>query len=249
MDPRTLIQWNCRGYFPNIDNIYDIVKKDKPFCICLQELKIYHRKFSLPENFICYLSSKEGETGILINRNTPHKLISLQSKLSVVALTIFLPKKYTICSIYLPHSAKANKNELKDLLNQLPKPLIIVGDFNSRHPLWGDIVSTYVSEHLITLMDEFDLNILNDGSPTHYHVQNNSYTCIDLSFCSSIITPELTWEVLEPQPDSYFDSDHFPIRITFNDGKIYQYDIPHWNIRKADWAFFLSKNTIYTQSY
>jgi len=43
----------------------------------------------------------------------------------------------TICSLYFPPSAKWSINDITDLVEQLPSPVLLLGDFNAHKPLWG----------------------------------------------------------------------------------------------------------------
>ena len=45
-------------------------------------------------------------------------------------------KKKTICSIYLPTTGQVNEEDLRDFLEQLPAPTIILRDFSTHNPLW-----------------------------------------------------------------------------------------------------------------
>ena len=44
---------------------------------------------------------------------------------------------YTVVSLYLLHHPIATTN-IENLINQIPKPYIIMRDFNSRSRLWRD---------------------------------------------------------------------------------------------------------------
>ena len=48
-----------------------------------------------------------------------------------------LSKSITICSLYLPPHCKFSKHDLENLINQLPRPYLLLGDFNSHSKLWG----------------------------------------------------------------------------------------------------------------
>jgi len=43
----------------------------------------------------------------------------------------------TICNIYVPPSSVLDEQSLTSLLQQLPPPFILMGDFNAHHLLWG----------------------------------------------------------------------------------------------------------------
>ena len=45
-------------------------------------------------------------------------------------------RKRTICLIYLPSTDQVTEDDMRDLLEQLPAPMILLGDFNVRNSLW-----------------------------------------------------------------------------------------------------------------
>ncbi|XP_072384622.1 uncharacterized protein [Diabrotica undecimpunctata] len=71
------------------------------------------------------------------------------------------------------------------------------------------------------------------GSPTYFHIQSGTSSCIDLSFCDPGTAPLLQWQTL----DSLYDSNHYPI--------LFSSDIPEnsevihkWKIAQANWRLF-----------
>ena len=65
-----------------------------------------------------------------------------------VAATITLNKTFTISSIYLTPGESISKLSLEKLIDQLPKPFLLVGDFNAHSPelLSGGIPDGMVGE-------------------------------------------------------------------------------------------------------
>ena len=50
----------------------------------------------------------------------------------------FMPSKFNcICSVYIPPSFPLYSQHLDNLLQQLPSPYILLGDFNGHNILWG----------------------------------------------------------------------------------------------------------------
>ena len=58
---------------------------------------------------------------------------------------------------------------VSELLHQLLEPFLLVGDFNIRHPSWGDTVASPNAAMLFSVISDFSLCCLNSGLPTHYH--------------------------------------------------------------------------------
>ena len=111
----------------------------------------------------------------------------LRTPLHAVAARVHARKSYTICSLYLTPGQPVTKDALADLLHQLPPPLLLLGDFNIRHPLWGDMVTSPSAGMLLSIMADFSLGCLNTGDPTHFHSSTSSYSCIDLSLSLFLI--------------------------------------------------------------
>ena len=84
------------------------------------------------------------------------------------------------------------------------------------------------------LISDRDLVFLNDGTPTHYHIQTDTYSNIDLSITSSNCYTDFEYARLE----SLHGSDHYPIRIKLqNTTEMFSRPI-RFNLKKADWSEF-----------
>jgi hypothetical protein len=108
----------------------------------------------------------KGGSSICIRNNILHSEIKLATNLQATAVCISLHKTITLCSIYIPPQYKLELQELSNLLNQLPSPYIIMGDFNGHNPLWGSDKLTDKGKKLEDFANQNNLCILNDGSNT-----------------------------------------------------------------------------------
>ena len=63
----------------------------------------------------------------------------IRTIIQVVALENYLvgKGKRTVCSIYLPPTDQVTEEDTRDLLEQLPTPMILLDDFNAHNPLYG----------------------------------------------------------------------------------------------------------------
>lgn len=85
-----------------------------------------------------YAAHASGGVVIYIKQNTTWNALPLNTDLEAVVRRILLPSGFiTICSIYLPNSQTLQLSSLANLINQLPKPYLILGDCNSHSPQWG----------------------------------------------------------------------------------------------------------------
>src|SRR5678815_1306876 len=241
----TFLQWNCRGYYSNFEELVQLINICTPKCICLQELRLCHRDFFQPSEYKSPLTSIErgdndrGGAGILIHKSIPYSPVPLQTKLHAVAARIHLFIDITICSIYLAPSSEFTKVDLADLFKQLPAPVVILGDFNLRHPLWGDSVTSSKSKILIDLLTPFSLGCLNTGLSTYERLDTHT-SCIDISFCSHSLMDRFT----RSRFDYLFGSDHYPIALNELVPSPMQKPNSSWRYDQAEWAPFYQATAI-----
>jgi exonuclease III len=131
-----ILQWNCQGFYSKFIELQRLIKLYTPVCICLQEVHLGERPFKPPRGYTGFTSHSTQRLGsaILISSDVPSAPLSLRTVTQAVATRIFLGSFYTVCSIYIPPSEPVSKEELSRLIAQLPRPFLLLGDFNSRHP-------------------------------------------------------------------------------------------------------------------
>ena len=234
----TIIQWNCRGLKANYNDILLLINEHDPAVLCLQETflkdtdKITFKNFSLYNAYFPNADRASGGVSVVVNNRAPHRVIPLNTNLQAIAVSVTLHRVITFCSIYLPPNSKIVPNELDNIVQQLPTPFVLLGDFNAHNILWG---SSHISDrgHKVEdFISRHDLCLYNSNSPTYLHPGTGTYTSIDLTICSPSLLLDYEWKVA----DDLHSSDHFPITLE-NTSKIDDV-IPQWNIKKADWAFF-----------
>ena len=238
-----ILSWNSRAISNKKSELEILIKNESPACICIQETKLKENEnlnFSLKKYTFKHKPQPltpgeiaQGGVGIFIRNDIPHLQIDLNSELQAIAIQFHLHKKITVCSIYLPQDKTFTKNDLENLTNQLPKPFILTGDFNSHNSLWfnkktdpeGKIVEQFILENNICLLDQNKNTFCRGSSQTH----------IDLTLVSPEIFTDFTWDIYEDQ----CNSDHTPILIKTKN-KLPLESKPHWNLNKADWKKFAS---------
>ncbi|KAG5891334.1 hypothetical protein JTB14_036902 [Gonioctena quinquepunctata] len=77
-----------------------------------------------------------GGVATFVKDSIPAEKIELNTNLQTVAIRIKAPIELTICNIYLPNP-QWTVHGIQNILNQLPEPSIIVGDWNAHSQLWG----------------------------------------------------------------------------------------------------------------
>lgn len=148
-------------------------------------------------------------------------------------MSLQLQSRISVCNIYLPNSRELNTQEIHKLINQLPSPRIILGDFNAHSPIWGSEKTDARGLKIEELTNKLNIVTLNTGEATRFNSSNGNFSAIDLSMCDASLAPLLTWSTL----GRLHGSDHFPIRLESNtlikkDSGIF---LPKWNLKQANW--------------
>ena len=181
-----------------------------------------------------------GGVATYVNNKFHSEEIPIDTVFEAILIEAYIPRKIHIANIYLPNSQALTYDDFLHFINQIPKPFIICGDFNSHNPLWGSDTLDSRGKIIEKILLLNDLTLLNTKESTHYNLSSNSYSAIDLSLCSPDITHLLDWQVL----DTAWDSDHIPCKIHIENPNFSQRtncnDATHskWNLTKVDWQLF-----------
>ena len=247
----SLLQWNICGFVSNREQVRVLFKEYNLSAMCIQETKLGDHTPYLGFDYSFYRSPPligvraQGGTGIVVRKSVNHRVVHLNSVLQASAIQIFTNKWVTICSLYLDPSLEnrlqdvqgcprqLELNDLQSLIDQLPQPFILMGDFNAKHNLWGESCCDRWGLIIEQLLDLNDVTLLNDGSPTRHDVFHNTDSAIDLTICSSSLRLDYQWAV--DQNDH--GSDHWPIHLKYVKN-IPSPCLPKWKVGEADWGLF-----------
>ena len=107
---------------------------------------------------------------------------------------------------------------------------------NAINPLWDTLTDTVNERGRLfeDLLLSEPVSLLNNRAPTHYHIQTNSYSTIDLSLCSSICVDDFEYNILE----SLHDSDHYPVIISWRETPVSHSRPSRHNTSRANWTNF-----------
>ena len=78
-----------------------------------------------------------GGSSIIVNNNITHGEITLNTNMQAVVISATLLKTITVCSVYIPPNEEPKELEMNNLMEQLPRPFVIMGDFNSLNEIRG----------------------------------------------------------------------------------------------------------------
>ena len=213
-----IIQWNCRGLKPNYNEVSLLISEYNPSVFCFQETflkpddNISLRGFNVYNYVHTDCLRPSGGASIFVKSSFPQRKIDLQTELQATAVSVTLDREITICSVYIPPSFSLNSQHLDNLLQQLPSPYILLGDFNGHNILWGGQNNGSRGELIENFITKNDICIMNDKSYTYHSPSTKSFTSIGLSFCHPSLFLDYNWSVCEDQ----HNSDYFPIIIEQN---------------------------------
>ncbi|WP_245828671.1 endonuclease/exonuclease/phosphatase family protein [Solemya elarraichensis gill symbiont] len=226
------MQWNCRGFRANYEELGLLVQKYNPKVICLQETFLPIDSTTTLKNYTAYHNRS---TSILIHNSVHHTPISLNTPLAATAIRVTLHKVVTICSIYLPPKQIIQLSDLDTVLSQLPSPNILLGDLNGANRLWGSTSNNPRGDLIETFLTNNNLCLFNDKSSTFLHSGHGTFSCIDLSISEPSLFLDYEWSV----EGDLHGSDHFPIILRNTQPDTTQ-NPPKWKMSKADWTHFES---------
>lgn len=243
--PSFAMQWNISGIRSHLSELQILTTKHEPTVISLQETNMDSNR--LPGQFLgnkydlllsqCSTHGRQG-AGIAIKIGTPFQRISLQTNIQAVAVQLYAPMKITVVSIYLPPKVKDAANLLSELLEELPKPVLLMGDLNAHHVAWGSRIGASGSEarkrgnQILDIVIQNDMLVLNDGSHTRVDPITGNTQALDISACSTSVAAKFEWKIL---PDCA-DSDHLPILIDMLNTSSKPAHRARWMFEKADWV-------------
>ena len=177
---KNIVQWNINGLKSKITQLHCLRHEYQPNIIALQETKLPPNIVFNIKKFKVYHKNRNADGGgvaLYINDILPSSPVPLQTNLEATAATVWYEnKKVTFCSLYLPPGVNFPKDEFKNLLNELPTPFLILGDFNSKNTCWGSPINTSSpsdrcykrGRDLLEILDDKSLHILNTGKPTYF---------------------------------------------------------------------------------
>ena len=139
-----ILQWNLRGLRGKTTELQCLISKYYPEVMALQETKLPpNEKFPifLTKKYIIHQKNRTaygGGVALMIHEDVSHSLINIATNLEAVAAIIYYhSQNIAICSIYLPPDDPFPENDFKTLTASLPQSFLILGDTNTKHPLWG----------------------------------------------------------------------------------------------------------------
>ena len=234
-----IIQWNCRGITPRYEELLLLLTLLRPSVFCLQETYLKPEDTFTFKGFNTYnhihsdCLRASGGSSIFVHSSCPQREIKLKTDLQAVAVSVTLEKEITLCSIYIPPSFALRPKHLNSLLQQLPSPFMLLGDFNGHNVLWGSKDNDPRGDLIEDFITQNDICLMNDKSNTFLDSGKGTFSALDLSICHPSLYLDYEWSVCEDQ----HGSDHFPIVIESIKTSEEDHN-PKWKLNKANWDLF-----------
>ena len=223
-----------------------MISKYNPAVFCFQEtfLKpddtISFKGFNL-YNYVhtdCLRTS--GGASIFVKSIFPQRKIDLQTNLQETAVSVTLDREITICSVYIPPSFSLNSQHLDNLLQQLPSPYIIFGDFNGHNIFWGGQNNDSTRELIENFITKNDICIMNDKSYT-YHSPSTK------GFLHLLIFPSVTHHCFLIIIGLYVNTNTIVITsLSLLSRTLFSTEDhnPKWKLNRANWDLFNTLSTV-----
>ncbi|GFV12027.1 putative RNA-directed DNA polymerase from transposon X-element [Trichonephila clavipes] len=241
-----------------IDDVKDIIRQYHTVCVALQETFLKSCHTTKIRRYGCVRKDTEGPSvsgGVCIftSLDIPSSALPLHTSLQAVAVRIHSSSLITVCCLYLPPNTVIHQHDLNNLVDQLPapfvilgdfnghstvwgsaKPFVILGDFNGHSTVWGSAKTNSRGRQIEQVLSDHCLCLLNHEEPTYFHEPTRSFHTLDLAICSPSLLPHLNLSVEK----NLYNSDHFSVILSQDsdtDGKTFP---PTYSYHRADWALF-----------
>lgn len=242
MDNINILQWNIQSILCNQHILSQFLLENNIHIaiICETWLKSQPLKikgYNIERND---LGNKHNGVAILIHTSIVYKKIDtyFDDNLQNICVQISIHDKlFSIVSFYIPPNSTFDKNKFDSIVQSIPSPMIVAGDFNAHHTSWGCHSVSSRGRDLLEIIDSNNLIILNDGQPTTTGTLTWRPNGLDLTIVSPSIALLCDWWIHDDPMGSF----HFPVmmKLLVNNCNIRNndnLDIPQYpNYKKVDW--------------
>ncbi|GFU13599.1 RNA-directed DNA polymerase from mobile element jockey [Trichonephila clavipes] len=198
-----------------IDDIKYIIRQYHPVCVAFQETFLKSCHTTKIRRYGCVRKDTEGhsvsgDVCIFTSLDVPSSALPLHTSLQAVAVRIHFTSLITVCCLYLSPNTVIHQHDLNNLVDELPAPFVILGDFNGHITLWGSAKTNPRGRQIEQVLSDHCLCLLNHEEPTYFHEPTRFFHTLDLAICSPSLFPNLNLPV---EMDLY-NSDHFPVILS-----------------------------------
>ena len=236
-----MVQWSCRGLGPRYEELVLLLTLLGPSVFCLQEAcqgagdAFAFKGFDAYGRIRSGCFRASGGGSVFVHSSCPQRGIGLSADLRAVAVSVTLGRGIALCSVCVPPSFALGSERLNSLLQRLPSPFFLLGDFGGHNVLWGGGDGNPGGEVVEGFIAKDDMCLMNDRSHACLDSGGGAFSSVDLSLCHPSIFLDCDWSVCEDQ----HGSDHFPIMVEGLQRSSEDRG-PKWRLGRADWDLFRS---------
>jgi len=237
-----ILQWNCRSIYKKLPEFehYLTHLPVLPNILCLQETHLTSRYYPNIPNYVMIRKDSPRALGkgggiCICVRNTLSfseiRIPVISSCLEVMGITL---NDYAIVNVYNPPRYIMTILDM-GFLSRFRR-IILLGDFNSHHKMWGGRSINPSGRSLVSLIETDDYVVLDTSVPTHFTlVGAYLWNILDLTVVSSSIASHCSVSIT----DDFLGSDHAIIHVTVH-GVVLDITepLPKWNFSRANWSKF-----------
>ena len=172
----TTIQWNTQGISTSKLDLLKIIDNTKPIETAVQEtflandVMIKLSNYNVITKLGHFNRRYQGGVALFIYSVCPFNQVNINSDLQIIAARLHVNSKLlTIACIYIPGSKVISPDSLTSIIDQLPRPFILLGDQNGHNPLLGGSSKYYrgrLIESMITSLSVTLISLTTDHQPT-----------------------------------------------------------------------------------
>lgn len=235
-----VLQWNCRGIKDKQGVLQQYVSSldPQPEIIALQET---NSNPCLP-GYITYADPTKKSTAILVKgcvaaaqhltqqKDCAHTFVEILSQSTKKKSNLFVINMYCRPSNKQPGIREVIREALSIANNS---PLLIVGDFNAPHQLWGYTHNSKKGKAIVESIEQEHLTLLNDPeTPTRTGTSVSRDTSPDLTLLAG--TLDITWTNTQNNLGSDHDVIHLLIKDKNYKAQIGSAHITNWDRFRQD---------------
>ena len=239
-----IVQWNARSIVSNKHSFSNFLLSEKVDIALISETWLMpNLKLNFPGYNIIRKDRPTGKGGVAIIIASAFifhelKINKNPNEPELCGAKVLINNKwYFFLSIYRPPTISISSTEWINIFSSHSN-LIIGGDFNAHHGLWGSDFSNKEGAKLANAIDSTNLIVLNNGLSTRLVSPNVRKSCVDVTLASPNLSPLLDWNLSQDT----LGSDHFPIimqlQVDSADEAHIIYPSQKWRLGTADWELF-----------
>ena len=122
---KKIIQWNINEYSKNYEQLQIILKQHKPTILSLQETNFKNEHHPIVKGYANFTKNRKNT-----NHASGGTTIAIAGTVIATEIPLTTNLEAIVVAVSLPNSLPLHLQELKDLINQIPPPMLIVDDFN-----------------------------------------------------------------------------------------------------------------------